>query len=118
MRKQSILTYMGIGLGALLVACGGSSKEPTASSTSNLKGGQHHACMPLDGGTSPCARGDGGDDENEVDDEDGGTDDQKGDAGREVEHEDGGPEDMEGDGGRGREHDDGGDDLEGDGGRS
>jgi len=112
MRKQSLLTF--IGIGALVVACGGTSQEPISSSSADLKGGasadggRGHACKPLDGGTSPCARGDGGDDENEVDDEDGGQEDMKGDGGRggrgdgghEDTDEDGGEDDKEGDGGR------------------
>lgn len=104
MNNLTLLTFTGIA--AFVVACSGTPPEPTASSASNLgasgaaaeaggrgagQGSDHgRACMPLDGGRSPCARGDGGDDENEVDDEEGGTDDQEeeggdhrgGDAGR------------------------------------
>ncbi len=80
-----------LGAGVLLIACGGSTPDSTGTVSAGLSShaadaATHHrgrgmACKPPDGGTSPCARGDGGDeqegdaDELEIDDQgEGGAD--------------------------------------------
>jgi hypothetical protein len=80
MNARTIVTALGAGL--LLVACAGSTPDSTASTSADLSrladgGLKGKACRPLDGGTSPCARGDGGDDDSDAaeaedDNEDGG----------------------------------------------
>jgi hypothetical protein len=80
MNARTIVTSLATGL--LLIACGGSTPDPTASTAADLSrladgGLRGKACKPLDSGPSPCARGDGGDDEGDAaeienDNEDGG----------------------------------------------
>jgi hypothetical protein len=74
-------------------ACGGAPADPTGTSADSVKGslaagaapdagrgkergddGHGASCKPLDGGRSPCARGDGGEDDDmdTMDDDDGG----------------------------------------------
>jgi hypothetical protein len=112
MKARTIVTALGAGL--LVVACGGSTPDGTAATSSDLSrladgGLKGKACKPLDGGTSPCARGDGGDDESDQGDDEG---DDGGDRGRDgAARGDGarGADDQGDDGGdRGDDSDDGG----------
>jgi hypothetical protein len=89
MRIRNVAISLGAALA--LIACGGA-PESTGSTSSDLgakahagDAGRGHACKPPDGGISPCARGDGGDDgDGEADDqgENEGGDDQSDEGGR------------------------------------
>ena len=95
-----------VGGGLLCVACGGAPADSTGSSADSVNGslsaratadaghgksksGAHEAsCKPLDGGRSPCARGDGGDDGIDAVDDDGGDMDQGDDDGGDTDEGD------------------------------
>jgi len=89
MKALTIVALFCSGLG--VAACGGAPSDSTGSTADSLKGGvsaadggshgqggqgqgSGHACKPLDGGPSPCARGDGGEDDDSATDDDGGDD--------------------------------------------
>ncbi|HLK36647.1 MAG TPA: hypothetical protein VKU41_07825 [Polyangiaceae bacterium] len=73
------LIFSSLGAGLLLLGCGGGPSGTTSTTTQDLAsgargGGGHRVCAAPDGGRSPCphGRGDGGDDMDEMGDDDGG----------------------------------------------
>jgi hypothetical protein len=98
MDARLVVTSLGTAL--LLIACGGASDTTStaAQDLSRQHDGGKRMCRTLDGGQSPCARGQGDDDGGDLEDDDAAEPGDQGD-------DDGGdPGDDNGDDGGGRGH--------------